>query len=298
MRHTFLFSLFLLLFGSLAGCPSAADDDDSAANDDDSVANDDDSAANDDDSAANDDDSASNDDDSAGDDDDATDPSLDPCAIALEDACADIVVDAPGADSEVPFRDPLRAANGVRGGGVGGGSLDVFSLDWTTGTTLTLRWSNRRVLNAVGPDFVVFENPFEYSGPDSVFMDLVVVELSIDGMTWVVFPHDYVSDDESTYSTDPADWPGFAGASPVLLHEEDNPVPPTDPQLAGGDAFDLDDLPAEGLAGTIREEGFLFIRLTAAPSLANPDTGEPYVADPVSNGADIDGVYARLLEIE
>ena len=235
------------------------------------------------------------DDDSALADDLAPPPNV--CFDELADACADEVVEAPGATG-VDFGDPERAVNGVRGGGAEAGGTDVFSLGIEPGvdSELVLRWSERLVLNGPGVDFVVFENAFESGG--GVFMDLATVEVSRDGVAWVAFEHDYVADDETGWSNDPADWSGFAGRSPVLLHDEDNPVDPVDPAVAGGDGFDLDDLPADAEADLIRTEGFVYLRLTSAPAVLNPDTGEPFVRDPISNGADIDGVYAALLADE
>ncbi|MCO4770478.1 MAG: LIC_13355 family lipoprotein [Deltaproteobacteria bacterium] len=260
MRSQTLMLVMLLL--ALAGCP-AVDDDDSA--------NDDDSAAMDDDDVT----------------------LLDPCDYGLDRVCADEVVDAPGADFDAPFLNPARAVNGVRGLGDDAGGTDVFSLDWDSGSSLTLRWSDRRVLNGPGPDVVVFENPFRAGS--GVFMDLVVVEVSIDGVEWMAFPHDYVADDELEYSSDPQAWVGFAGRTPVRLHEEENPIDPLSLE-AGGDAFDLDAMPEDGgLGSALRSDGFTYLRLVTAPARTNPDTGEPFVGDVISNGADIDGVYARSL---
>jgi hypothetical protein len=210
---------------------------------------------------------------------------------------ADVVVDALAA---APAQAAL-AVNGVRGAGPGAGGTDVLSLgyDPDRDASVTLRWSGRRVTNGPGPDFVVFENAFAIGSGGGVFMDPAIVELSRDGVRWVPFPHDYLAPDETVYSDDPADWRGFAGLRPVLLHEEHNPVDPFDSAAAGGDPFDLDALPADGgEADAIRAHGFVFLRLTTAPSRVNPDTGAPYVRDPVANGADIDGVYARYLEEE
>lgn len=214
-------------------------------------------------------------------------------------AFADQVVDAPGAvpGADGTTGDPQLAVNGVRGCGAGCGSQDVFSLGLTPDVDnyIVLAWSGRRVGNGPGPDFVVFENAFLSSG-GGTFMDLIVVQVSLDATAWVDLPHEYRAPDEHVYSTDPEDWPGFAGRHPVLLHEEDNPVDPFDPRAAGGDAFDLDDLPAgDPTADLIRAEGFRFLRLVSAASLTNPDTGEPYPKEPISNGADVDGVYARWL---
>ncbi len=216
------------------------------------------------------------------------------CASASLDAApADRVVDAPGA-GDGPFRDPALATNGVRGGGLGAGSLDVYSIDY--GSYLVLGWGGRRALNGPGEDLAVFENPFEH-GDGATFMDPAIVEVSLDGQDWVALPHDLVAEDEARFSTRATDWRGFAGVTPVSLHAETNPVDPFD-GTAGGDRFDLDALPGEGLAGAIREGGFAFVRLSPAFDHDNPDTGAPFPRDPSANGPDIDGVIARWVEVE
>lgn len=206
-------------------------------------------------------------------------------------AIADTIVDAPGASS-APFRDPALATNGVRGAGGGAGSLDVYSIDY--GSHLVLGWSGRRVHDGPGADLVVFENPFAF-GEASVFMDPAIVEVSVDGEDWIAFPHDYRAPDETAYSSRAADWPGFAGVTPVLLNADTRPVDPFDHAAAGGDAFDLATLPDEGLGARVRAEGFAFVRIRPAPDRDNPDTGARYPRDPVANGPDIDGVIARYL---
>jgi len=209
---------------------------------------------------------------------------------------ADVVVEAPGHTGE-GFLDSAMCVNGVRGKGEGQGSFDVFSLGYAADDSyVVLRWSDAVVQNGPGADFAVFENGFKLFTEGDYFMDLVVVELSQDGESWVAFPHDYVAEDETSYSKRRDDWVGFAGRSPVLLNLEDNPVDPFDPVLAGGDHFDLDGLPDDGALGSaIKEFGFTFIRLTTAPTLDNPDTGAPYTKDITSNGADIDGIYGRYV---
>lgn len=206
-------------------------------------------------------------------------------------ARADTVVDAPGAGAG-PFRDPSRAIDGVRGGGLGAGSLDVYSIDY--GTHLVLSWGGRRVLDGPGVDLVVFENPFHY-GDGLTFMDPAIVEVSVDGEAWVALPHEYAADDPSVYSARGADWRGFAGVTPVTLHEEHHPVDPFDVSAAGGDGFDLATLPDEGEAGRIRREGAALVRIRAAHDHVDPRTGARYPRDPVANGPDIDGVYARYV---
>lgn len=209
-------------------------------------------------------------------------------------ACADTVIDAPGHTGE-GFGDSTNAANGVYGCGQACSSEDVFSLGYDDGVDnyVVLRWSDRTVLNGHGADFAVFENPFLVGGGPSCFMDQAVVQVSRDGETWVSLPHDYLNDDETAYVADPGLWQGFAGVMPVLLNEDSNPVAPHDPEAAGGDHFDLDDLPVgDPEADAIRDQGFTYLKIVTAPSLINPDTGEPFVKEEISNGADIDGVYA------
>lgn len=215
---------------------------------------------------------------------------------------ADELVQAPGDQGTgTGFGDANNAVNGVRGCGDTCGSYDVFSLGFEVdaNNVLVLRWSGRRVQNGPGVDFVVFENGFFWGAGPERFMDHVVVSVSRDGVTWVTFPYDFTAEDETAFSWDPNLWPGFAGVQPVRLHEEDNPVDPFDSELAGGDGFDLDSLPDDGgEASAIKREGFVYLKLVSAASQPNPDTGEPYVKDPISNGPDIDGVYGRWLADE
>lgn len=195
---------------------------------------------------------------------------------------ADMVVEAPGATGN-GYGDSMRAVNGVRGAGTGAGSLDVFSLGYTAGQNdfITLAWSNGRLQNGAGADLAVFENPF-HTGTGT-FMDLIIVEVSIDGVEFRALAHDYAATDPTMYSNNPQLWSGFAGRTPVLLNADTNAVDPFDQAAAGGDAFDLDTVVGDDtLAQTIRADGVRFVRLIAAPARTNPDTGAPYVRDGIS----------------
>ncbi len=198
-------------------------------------------------------------------------------------------------------RNHNNAINGVRGAGSTMGSFDVLSLDNTLSghPSATFRWGAQRVLNGPGVDFVVFENGFEVfgtAGNPQHFMDPMVVELSVDGQTWVTFPHDYTHTPETSYSRNPNHWIGFAGTQPVRLNRDTHPVDPFDPAAAGGDGFDLEQLPTDSPeAREIRSKGFVWLRLTSAGVVTNPDTNNPFPQDFISNGPDIDGIIARYL---
>lgn len=202
---------------------------------------------------------------------------------------ADEIFSAPGADPSVPFGDPLLAVDGADGGGCCSGSTDVYSLTLDgRRPELVLGFSDRVVVDGPGPDLVVFENPFEVSG-GGVFMDLVVVGVSPDGERFVDFPHAYLADDPTAWSSDPDLWEGFAGRTPTLLQDG---APDARSRRAGGDRFDLQDLPAGPVTDELLASGVLAIRLSPAGLRSDPQTDRPFPVDPVSDGPDIDAVYA------
>lgn len=222
-------------------------------------------------------------------------PSIAACApgAAPGPHLADELVAAPGATGE-GTRDPAHAMDGVRGAGTHAGSFDVYSLSPGDDATLTLGFSGARIVDGPGAELVVFENPFVIGDGPFRFMDPVLVEVSRDGETWLAFPHAFDAPDPTRWSPDPRHWHGFAGITPVLLHEEDAPGDPFDAEAAGGDAFDLSDLGADAEADAIRSEGFAYVRLTSARLVIDPATGAPFPHDAASDGPDIDGVYARV----
>lgn len=182
-------------------------------------------------------------------------------------------------------------------GATAGNTNDVLSLGYEEGVnnSVVLGWNGKKITNGEGVDFVVFENPFTVGNSENVFMDLIIVAVSQDGAHWATFPHDYQAADEQVYSSDPNDWVGFAGKTPVLYNDDFPTETAFDPALAGGDGFDLSTLGEDPISSEIKANGFSFVRLTAAPSQTNPDTGEPFAKADISNGPDIDGVIARYL---
>ena len=114
------------------------------------------------------------------------------------------------------------------GGGELAGSTDTLSLGDGGSIVLRFAWP---VVDGPGPDFIVFENPFRVAGTtDTIFAEPGQVAVGDTDGTFVAFP------------CDPAPpYAGCAGRTPVLAHP-DRDVDPTDPDVAGGDAFDLADI--------------------------------------------------------
>lgn len=118
-----------------------------------------------------------------------------------------------------------------KGGGAGNGSLDVVTLG--NGGSITLGFAPSVIVDGDGPDFIVFENPFDVGGdPKKPFAELATVEVSDDGQNFQGFP--------CTATAYP--YGSCAGWHPVFANPDENTIDPTDPAVAGGDAFDLADL--------------------------------------------------------
>ena len=110
------------------------------------------------------------------------------------------------------------------GRGAAAGSTHVVSLGLGGSITLEMGFD---IVDGPGPDFIVFENPF------TGFVEPGQVAVSADGVAFEQFP---------CASGEP--YQGCAGINFVYA-SPDNDIDPTDPSLAGGDAFDLADLGAE-----------------------------------------------------
>ncbi|MBI1312185.1 hypothetical protein GC176_12915 [bacterium] len=148
----------------------------------------------------------------------------------------------------------------------GGGRLeagrDVLSLG--EGGSITVEFVDNEVFDGPGPDFIVFENPFlaaPGNDPDFGFFELAKVEVSFDGETWTGFPYDTASRK------------GCAGHHPVLANAEKNEIDPTNPKIAGGDAFDLKEIGIK----VVR-----FVRITDVQSFGGDDGAAGFDLDAVT----------------
>ena len=188
---------------------------------------------------------------------DDTDPVDAPVAPAWSEAFADAVVSFTPGEGAGYGQDALPGV--VLGAplppGNGGGSLDVLSLGREG--EIVLRFDGPALIDGEGVDLLVFENPFVG------WYETGVVAASDDGVTWAEWPCD-AEDAEGGF-------PGCAGVAVVYANAE-NGLDPTDPEVAGGDAFDLADI---GLA----QARFVRVR----DSGMNPYEG-------VAGGFDLDAV--------
>ncbi|MBT3218779.1 MAG: cell surface protein [Proteobacteria bacterium] len=125
---------------------------------------------------------------------------------------------------------PQVVLGGPEGGGETG-SLDVVSLG--DGGEIVLEFLDIELTDGEGPDLLVFENPF------SGWYETGIVSASEDAETWHEWPCDPL-DVES-------DYPGCAGVGLVWANST-NDIDSTDPESAGGDAFDLADIGLETAA--------------------------------------------------
>lgn len=130
---------------------------------------------------------------------------------------------------------------GPQGGGSGGGATQgVLSLG--VKGEIVVDFGDVDIVDGPGPDFIVFENPFLVS-PCNPNAEPALVAVSVDSTEPASFVEFTCDLGVTKGDPDQQSWPfpGCAGVRPVQA----NPggcVPADDPQLAGGDAFDLGDL--------------------------------------------------------
>lgn len=146
------------------------------------------------------------------------------------------------------------------GGGPSQSGLDVLSLGRQG--EIVLEFTDIGLIDGPGPDLLVFENPF------IGWIETGVVAVSEDGQDFHEWP---------CAAMDPAKkFPGCAGVNPVLSSWT-NGISPTDPKVAGGDAFDLADL-------GLKRARFVRIRDSGANTYSGSSGGFDLDAVAVVNG--------------
>jgi len=155
-----------------------------------------------------------------------------------------------------------------QGGGELSGSLDVVSLG--NNGVIVLGFDLPVICDGPGADLTVFENPFHSGSIDGpIFAEYGIVAVSQDGVNFVTFPYD------------PVTHAGLAGQTPVLSNP-DNGISPLDPNVSGGDQFDLADV---GLSWA------KYVRITD-PGASIDDPGNHLMPPGTSAGFDLDALAA------
>jgi hypothetical protein len=115
------------------------------------------------------------------------------------------------------------------------GSFDVVSLGDEGEIIVEL---GRYIVDGPGPDFIVFENPFNIgSDPTNPFAEPGEVSVSEDGVKWTAFPC------VGPFQCDVNGFPyGMCAGWRPVYSNPDNGISPFDPASAGGDPFDLADI--------------------------------------------------------
>lgn len=174
------------------------------------------------------------------------------------------------------------------------GSLDVLNLG--LGGEIVFRFLSPVIYDATGADFTVFENAFyDQTGgrPEgSTNLETGTVAVSSDGVNFVEFPTDYeVQEPPMEFDYNPDHYHGFAGLNPTLSNPE-NGISPFDPEVSGGDSFDLEDL--RGLPGSehLDFENIRYLRIRDTGTAPTDSEGDllPEPPQPGDQGFDLDAV--------
>ena len=185
----------------------------------------------------------------------------------VTDAGIDAGVPDPWADRVVRFtpgagagfgqdRFPQVVLGPPEGGGAGSGSLDVLSLG--RDGLIELEFTDLVAVDGPGVDLLVFENPF------GTFFETGIVAVSEDGVDWREFP--CASGDAD------GGFPGCGGTH-VVFGNPSMGISATDPNVAGGDGFDLAQ-----------------VGLTRARFVRVKDSGSNRFYGPPGGGFDLDAV--------
>jgi hypothetical protein len=153
------------------------------------------------------------------------------------------------------------------GGGANSGGLDVVSLG--NGGEIVVSFAPNTIVDGPGPDFLVFENPFDVGGdPNHLYAEPAEVSVSSDGVNWTPFP--------CTATSAPY---GACAGWHLVDSNPDNCISPLDPSTAGGDPFDLHDVGVSS-ARYVRIVDKIVEACPAADAGARPN----------SNGFDLDAI--------
>lgn len=166
------------------------------------------------------------------------------------------------------------------------------------GGAITLSFDNNMVVNGPGFDFTVFENAFFLGGdPNNRFMEPAVLSVSQNGIDYYDIPFDYVphyNGEGIEVMSNPFSYAsGFAGIEPVL--SSGGFPDPTNPNVSGGDHFDLSHITVKNLLWVkyirIRSTGDLWLT-DMNGNLVRHTSGAAALSGVGNSGFDLDAVSA------
>jgi hypothetical protein len=146
-------------------------------------------------------------------------------------------------------------------------SREVCSLGM--GGEIIIGWKNAVLLNGMGADFTIFENPF-IRFDEKVFAEPAKVAVSRDGVRFVEFPFDSLR------------LRGCAGVTPTNGNNS-----PFNPRISGGDSFDL---------AQIGMDSVRYIKITDISAMVLNNPQHPFY-DPTISGFDLDAIVGLSLVV-
>lgn len=130
-------------------------------------------------------------------------------------------------------------------------------------------FKDMQLLDGPGPDFIVFENAFRNPFNNLIYAEPAIVSVSDDGINFVEFPYDS------------ATLQGLAGVQPT-----NGKADPFDPEVSGGDKFDIADLGFEYIT---------HIKIKDATEIIKNNPSHKYW-DVTLTGFDLDAVVGLYLD--
>ena len=142
------------------------------------------------------------------------------------------------------------------------------------GGEIIVGFKERVIKNGAGVDFVIFENAFVNPVNNGIFAEPGIVSVSQDGIKYYEFPYN------------PATLVGFAGITPTYGDKD-----PFNPDVSGGDKFDLDVLGLDYIKYIkIKDTTFIIKSLPPGSKYKSPDF--------LLTGFDLDAIVGLYLEDE
>lgn len=176
-----------------------------------------------------------------------------------------------------------------------GGSEDVLNIG--VGGSVTVEFVDNVIYDGPGPDFTVFENPFYIGGDFSrVYLEPGIVFVSSDNDSYTSFPADYEMPEEVPPGgdDDPDHYHYIAGIRPVFSNPE-NGIDPLDPDISGGDSFDLADIALQAEKDGVDINNIRFIKIVDVIRREDRDVDGDIIigtSNPLVNGFDLDAIAA------